>query len=136
MPEQRTVTAITVDEGIEDTAPRHPKVRELCGALDIEHVFVSFEQVATGHGRNVCRRTRGRRALCGRLPEKVPEPQAKSWAWIIGLGHNLTTWPNCTDVIHAGDVDTARPLGPHDHVHQGGPAHPALARHPEKETFL
>jgi len=136
------LTAITVDEGIEGyRAQTIPKVRELCGRLDIEHVIVSFEQVADLDLDGMVGRTDEREACtyCGVFRRRCLNLKAKELGVdYLALGHNLDDMAQSILMnFMRGDVERLARLGPHDHVQPGlVPRIQPLRAIPEKETFL
>lgn len=136
------LTAVTVDEGIEGyRAQTIPKVRELCGRLDIEHVIVSFEQVADLDLDGMVGRTDEREACtyCGVFRRRCLNLKAKELGVdYLALGHNLDDMAQSILMnFMRGDVERLARLGPHDHVQPGlVPRIQPLRAIPEKETFL
>jgi uncharacterized protein (TIGR00269 family) len=136
------LTAVTVDEGIEGyRAQTIPKVRELCGRLDIEHVIVSFEQVADLDLDGMVCRTDERAACtyCGVFRRRCLNLKAKELGVdYLALGHNLDDMAQSILMnFMRGDVERLARLGPHDRVQPGlVPRIQPLRAIPEKETFL
>ena len=136
------VTAITVDEGIAGYRPETvPKVRELCRELGVEHVVVSFEEVAGLSLDTMVARTDAREACtyCGVFRRRCLNITARELGVdVLALGHNLDDMAQSVLMnITRGDVERLARLGPHAHAQPGlVPRIMPLRTVPEKETYL
>lgn len=136
------ITAITVDEGIDGY--RHetvPKVGELCQRLGLEHVVVSFDEIAGTTLDHMVGRTGEREACtyCGVFRRRCLNLKAKELGVdVLALGHNLDDMAQSILMnFMRGDVERLARLGPHDHVQPGlVPRIQPLRTIPEKETYL
>ncbi len=136
------LTAITVDEGIDGyRALTVPRVRELCERLEIDHVVVTFDQVADLDLDALVRRTDEREACtyCGVFRRRCLNLKAKELGVdALALGHNLDDMAQSILMnFMRGDVERLARLGPHERVQPGlVPRIQPLRTIPEKETFL
>jgi uncharacterized protein (TIGR00269 family) len=137
-----TISAITVDEGIEGYRPDAlRKAADLSRSLDIEHHTIAFkdlvgttmDQVAKDLGeRTPC-------AYCGVFRRQCMNQKAREiGAQALATGHNLD------DIAQAvlmnftrGDVERLARMGPHNKVQPGlVPRIMPLRQIPEKEAYL
>jgi len=136
------LTAITVDEGVAGyRAQTIPKVQELCKDLDIEHVIVTFDEVAEMDLDGMVRRTDERDACtyCGVFRRRSLNLKAKEIGVDhLALGHNLDDMAQSILMnFMRGDVERLARLGPHERVQPGlVPRIQPLRAIPEKETLL
>ena len=137
-----TLTAITVDEGIENYRPETIKcVRELCDKLDVTLEIVSFKD-HVGYTMDDISKNLGYRtpcAFCGVFRRQCMNAVARNInADIIATGHNLDD--NAQAILMnftRGDVERLARLSPHVRIQPGliPRIHP-LRQIPEKETYL
>jgi len=136
------LTAITVDEGVAGYRERTiPKVQELCKGLDIEHVMVTFDEVADLDLDGMVRRTDESEACtyCGVFRRRCLNLKAKEIGVDhLALGHNLDDMAQSILMnFMRGDVERLARLGPHERVQPGlVPRMQPLRVIPEKETLL
>ena len=136
------ITAITVDEGIEGY--RHgtiPKVSELCRELGMEHVIISYDEVAGMDLDDMVSRTGEAEACsyCGVFRRRCLNLKAKELGVdVLALGHNLDDMAQSILMnFMRGDVERLARLGPHERMQPGlVPRIQPLRMIPEKETYM
>lgn len=137
-----TISAITVDEGIEGYRPEAlKKARYLAEDLDVEHHVAKFKDVVDltmdevssllGH-RTPC-------AYCGVFRRKCMNLKAREiGADVLATGHNLDDAAQAILMnFTRGDVERLARMGPHEKVQPGlVPRIMPLRQIPEKEVYL
>lgn len=137
-----TLSAITVDEGIEGYRPEAlRKAERLSADLGVEHHVISFQDTV-GTTLDEAAASLGQRtpcAYCGVFRRKCMNLKAREiGAQVLATGHNLD------DVAQAvlmnftrGDVERLARMGPHERVQPGlVPRIMPLRQVPEKEVYL
>jgi uncharacterized protein (TIGR00269 family) len=109
--------------------------------LDVEHVVVSFHEVADLHLDDMVGRTDEKEACtyCGVFRRRCLNLKAKELGVdALALGHNLDDMAQSILMnFMRGDVERLARLGPHERVQPGlVPRIQPLRTIPEKETFL